>query len=213
MTHLTREDIERWWQAGNPAERERVIGHLAECDRCVQLYASVVDELPGAGSPRVAPAEAIPLGRRLYRGPAAPRRGRPAWRPAYLLAGGLAAVLIAVVVLVPSMREPSALPDTAGVRGTRVQLLEPAGTVAAPFVFRWASPLAAPRFRLDIDDADGVRVHSETVDGDARGVTDASALGLVSGVEYRWQVVALDANGRELIRSEPQPFVVGSPVR
>jgi hypothetical protein len=51
MTHLTRADLTRWRDAPDPADRDRIVLHLAECDECGALYADLMRTRPAAAGP------------------------------------------------------------------------------------------------------------------------------------------------------------------
>jgi hypothetical protein len=204
MTHLTREELERWWQRGDPADRERVVGHLAACDECGSLYGRVIDGLDptAADLPEVRRA-LVRRGVRVYR----PARGwwpLPRWVVATAALTGLV-----VAISVPLLRTPAApVTDTpVAVRGSALQALGPVGLVEAPVTFRWASPVTAASYRVEIRDGD--RVLSTLLTGDESVELPAADLArLDPGRTYSWLVVALTAEGDEIMRTEAQRFSV-----
>jgi len=210
MSHLTRDELERWWAAGRPEERSRIVGHLAACDDCSALYGDILDTLPVEPA---AGAEVERLKRLGYRAYRPERRAgilarRPAWAGLVLAAG-----LVAAAFLLPVLTRRSAPPQDGAVRGTAIQLLSPAGTVRPPVEFRWRSPVSAASFRLEVLDDSGRTVYTSRVAQEHTAVPGALEALLEPGREYRWQVVALDEAGEEIIRSEPRRFSVAALAR
>jgi hypothetical protein len=216
VTHLTRDDLERWARQGLPTDRDRIVGHLAQCDDCAALYARVLDGQPvepaddahldelkarayGAYGQAGAAHEATTRSRR-------PRRPR---RTAWIAASGIAAAILAALVLYPVLRNerPLTMPDDTAIRGASIQALAPAGTVSPPIEFRWSSPMAAARYELTVSGAGGVPLWSSTVRTE-RVSAPPELVEKLRGTEATWQVTALDEAGRRLIRSEPQRFAV-----
>jgi hypothetical protein len=137
---------------------------------------------------------------------AAPRRLWPAAisRPV-ALAASLAAVAAAGALTFGPWR-PWDRGDTE-IRGSQLQPLAPVGFVSPPIEFRWASPIVAARFKVEVADELG-RVLG-VLDAERDRATDPSLSGrLVPGVTYRWTVTALDAGGAPLMRSPPREFVL-----
>jgi hypothetical protein len=210
MTHLTREELQRWWREGRPADRDRILGHLAECDECGALYGEVIDtEQVEAGSAAAFP-EVVPRGYRAYRGPGG------AWRSPQVLAGLAAAAAILIALIVPALRH-SADPDAPvdrGIRGTSLQPLAPIGAVPMPVVFRWTSPVLAARYAVEIRDEGGLEplftlsTTSETV-----ALPRDSTGRLKPGRTYTWEVVAFGPGGEEIMRAPARAFVVSDGVR
>ena len=76
--HLTREELQRWWDHGSPADRDRVVGHLAECDACGALYGEILDaEAPPATEIESVDRSLTDRAYRTYRSPQATPRIRP----------------------------------------------------------------------------------------------------------------------------------------
>lgn len=215
MTHLTREALERFRREGSPAERDRIVAHLAVCDACGALYGEVLDQEPVEPTPATAPLAAA-LRERGYR---SYRRNAPGWwsawwrRPATLAGAAAAAVAVALVLALPLLREssrPAPALDQTGVRGSGVQALEPIGEAARPLRFRWSSALDAPRFELEIRDADGRVVAAVTSDREQAELAADDEARLVPGARYTWRVTALDADGEVMAVTEPRSFVVAA---
>jgi hypothetical protein len=200
MTHLTGEELLSWRDAGEEADRARVVGHLAVCDECGAAYAELIRTRPATGS--AGEVEAVAFRKAGY---AARRSGLPAYRPV-LLAAGLAAVAAAGVFLLARAGSPPPT-DQQAVRGTELVPLSPAGEVRAPFEFRWASPVSASSYRVDVIEPGGTTLHSIRTPIEAAAGPELRAL-LRPGVRYVWTVTALTADGRTIMTSAAQPFVV-----
>ncbi|HZS61747.1 MAG TPA: hypothetical protein VFA43_20910 [Gemmatimonadaceae bacterium] len=71
--------------------------------------------------------------------------------------------------------------------------------------FAWHAVRGAVRYRIDVARPDSVPVASAATLGDT--TIDVSTLALARGVDYRWTVTAIDANGR-VSRSAPITFRV-----
>jgi hypothetical protein len=210
MTHLTREELQRWWRDGAPGERDRILAHLAECDECGALYGEVIDAepvQPDADDVRVA----APRGYRAYR---RPRRilGVDWSRPRVLAACGVAAVVV-LAAIVPAILDPSGRsePDGGGIRGTSLQPLAPIGTIVAPVQFRWVSPVNAARYVVEVREEGGEQIlfaiasATESVD-----LSQEQLDRLTPGRAYSWIVIAADQAGGEIMRAPPRSFVVSS---
>lgn len=201
MTHLSSEELQAWFAHGRAADRERVIGHLAECDTCRKSLAVLATSVePAPAAPAVTVAEALP------RGYAARRPETTAswlgWlRPAYALAAAAVVVLAVLWVTTPGSVGPD---DT--VRSSELLSLAPTGATNS-LEFRWASPFAAPRYRVVIRDAGGALVYSgETATSPL--VVDAGSRGkFATMVEYSWTVSALDTSGEVIAESKPRGFL------
>jgi hypothetical protein len=212
MTHLTREELQRWWDDGRPADRARVVSHLAECDACGALFGEVIDAQPLAADPARTPASGLrERAYGTYR-PSSTAAGRRWLVPA--LAGAAAAVLVLAIGL-PMLREPPApaVGDEGTVRGTSLQPLSPIGSAAPPVEFRWASPVAAARFVVDVRDADERQVFQLTSDRESARLPPERLALLTPGRPYTWVVVAYASSGEEIMRAPPRSFVLASPSR
>jgi hypothetical protein len=204
MTHLTREQLKDFWDHGRAGDRERVVTHLAVCDQCGALYGEVMDGSPTAIGTSVASPNLAVRGYRSFR--AARRRFTMRWTGA--LAGAAAAAgLVALVLPSPSAPPP---PDGETIRGASLVALAPIGRVDPPVRFRWASPVAASRFVVEVRDG---RQRLQLVLTAAREAVDLPAESLrqlVPAEDYSWVVIARDAEGQEIMRSRPQIFSVAA---
>jgi len=206
MTHLTRDELERWWREGSPAQRDRVLAHLAECDECGTVYGEIIDADP-LRPDAAAVRDAAPRGYRAYRRPGV--LGLDWSSPRALAAYGAAAVVV-LALLVPALRESTTRSDPGeDIRGTSLQPLAPIGTVAPPVEFRWASPVNAARYRVEVrDESSGeifVRVESDTA---TVSLTPEHSSRLTRGRPYSWVVIAVGPGGEEIMRAPPRSFVV-----
>lgn len=211
--HLTREELQRWWEHGSAADRHRIIEHLSQCDACGALYGEIVaaqapmPELPAEIDRHLVERAYGVLQKTEAITPAA----RPWWSPSIALAA--AAVLVAgiAVSVVPWPREPAG--DDTAIRGSALQGISPVGLVAGPVRFAWSSPIRAAGYRVDVRDDSGdlvLRLSS----GGASIVLDADRQArLRPGRTYQWTVVALDREGEEMIQTPPIAFVLAEPGR
>lgn len=155
------------------AERERLLRHLSECERCRSAVAAVVGALL---DPEVAGEISA-----LERG-AARRWPR--------IAAVMAAAALAVVLL-----QPPSLDDGGSVHRARSaatapapELLAPLGPVSEARVLRWRGVPGANAYRLTLYDADGGVLH-ETVVADTVAPLPAS-IRLRPGETYHWTAAA-----------------------
>ncbi len=134
--------------------------------------------------------------------PQAPSRSVQRW--ALPLAAALALAVLSPFVyrsLAPSPA-PLARPDT--VRGTDLQPVAPVGDVRELREFTWQSPIAATRYRVRVYRG-AVEIWSATSDTTRVSSTPPR---LEPGVEYAWQVEALDREGAVRLQSPRQPFTL-----
>lgn len=189
-----------------------MLRHLATCDDCRREYAELIraEPLPRAPS-SFDPAAFVERGYAARR----PGAGGPwwrAWRPVWALP---AAAVLAVAALVPYLRFAPSSDEVTGAttRGAEIELLAPAGDVVKVAEFRWASPVSAPRYRLEVTDSAGRLVYATDVaEEHARPPNDVLAR-LRAGERYAWKVVAFDAHGQPILTSKPRSFIVLPPRR
>jgi hypothetical protein len=208
MTHLAREELERWWNEGLSADRERIEGHLGECDVCGALYGEVIDNRPLSTSPAAqGDAEITARGHRVF-GRGGPRR-MP--RPARL---GLwaAAAAVALAALVPLLRAPAAEGPT-GIRGTSLLPTSPLGEVEPPVRFRWESPVRAARYVVEVRDVEQRPLFSLASQGEEVALPSERLAGMTPGRTYWWSVVAHDVAGDEIMRGPARSFSLSSAAR
>lgn len=201
MTHLTAGELRAWFEDGNITDRERVIGHLAECGECRRALSALAaaSELPAAGSPPLTAAEAV---RRGYDARKAHSRSEwAAWlRPLYAVAG-VAVIVLAVLWL----GSPGRVQPDDAIRASELLALGPTGTTRT-LEFRWESPFEAARYRLTVRDAKGVVVHSADAPSSPIALDQPLRTVLTAGESYTWQVAALDAAGDTIAESKPAVF-------
>jgi hypothetical protein len=205
VTHLAREELERWWTEGRPADRDRIEGHLAACDACGALYGEVIDSLPlPAGLAAGSDQELAARGLHAFAG------GQPrALRVPPRAALWAAAAALAAAALVPLLGRPGPEPPD-GIRGASLQPLEPLGTVAPPVRFAWASPVRAAGYVVEVRDPQKGLVFSLSSAEPPLDVPPERLARLTPGWIYWWTVIARDASGEEIMRSPPRSFVVVS---
>ena len=184
MTHLTDMEL-RAWREGRLEGRDRVIAHLAECDRCGGLLAEMLRTAPPAAgaAPQTLDVETFrEAGRNAGVWQAGPRRSW--WRHAPALAAA-AAIVLAVVYFVPFDRSPSVT------RGgeSAVRLLRPSDTVTrAGLKFVWEGPDGVYRLRVfDLDSPDTPVIARDDAKSGYEPADDERAK-LRTGVTYRWFV-------------------------
>jgi len=211
-THLTRDELQRWWTHGAPAERERVVAHLAECDECGALYAEVMDAQPVA--PLTEPAD-VRLVARAYRvfGPRGRVFARQRWPRGWLwpraLIAAAAALLLAIAIPWSQVLSPGRS-DENEIRGSTLQPLSPIGAVQQPVRFTWVSPVRAARYDVEVRGIDGRLIVRFSTPSERFGLAADDQARLEPGRSYTWQVVAVDAAGDVVMRATPQEFVVSS---
>jgi hypothetical protein len=201
VSHLTDEELERWRDEGNPNDRDRVLGHLASCPDCRERLADLVRSAPAAAAQTsFDPAPFIQRGSEVF----APRR-RWSARSLWLGLGGLA---IAAASLFIVLRPVTSTVVPGEIRGSELLAISPAGTSASVTEFKWASPFAAPRYRVVVRDAAGAIALQLESSRESASVTGESQAKLVPGA-YQWTVDALDATGAVIASSKPQTFTIG----
>jgi len=207
VTHLTREELQRWWTEGHPPDRARVVAHLAECDDCGALYAEVIDAQPVAPLTPDTPAlvaRAYGVHRRFQAD-----RGRR-W-PLPALAGLAAAATVVAALALPLLtdraRRPAIEEETP--RGSSLQPLSPVGAVDPPIVFRWSSPIASDGYIVEVRD-DARLLFRISSDRTVVELPLEHAATLAPGRAYSWTVVAVTATGEEMLRGGPSVFVLSA---
>jgi hypothetical protein len=201
-THLTRRELEQW-SAGQSSDRDRIVRHLAECDDCGALYGVVMRDASIRDGD--AASSILERGYRAFRQP--PRRPAPflRGRAVAILAAAAALILVAVVVA-PRVR-PGTDPGT--IRATTLQPLAPIGEVTSPREFRWASPLAAARYRVDVRDADRRLLFTLTSEKETIDIPAERRAELTAGRTYFWEVTAFSSDNEEIVRGPLRSFTVG----
>ena len=202
MTHLMPGELKAWYEQGQATDRERVVGHLAECETCRKALSALAMTAEDAETaPAITVAEAVPIGY-AARKPAAAERSWGAWlRPASALAG--AAVIVLAMLWVTT---PSRTGDENVVRGSELMAVAPIGPTNS-LEFKWASPFDVPRYRVVIRDAAGTLVYSGETTTSQLVIDPASRGKFATMVEYSWTVSALDAAGEIVAESKSSGFL------
>jgi hypothetical protein len=200
MSHLEDDELERWRQRGDPADRDRILGHLATCDRCRERLADLVRNAPEVSATSFDPAPFV------QRGVAAFDKTRPGGMRAWWLGFGGLAVAAASLFLILRPTPPTETPVE--IRGSDLQALAPIGNVSSVPEFRWASPFAATRYRVIVRDASDASVLELQSTAEHAPVPTESTSKLPPG-SYKWVVEALDATGSLIASSQPQAFTIG----
>jgi hypothetical protein len=139
------------------------------------------------------------------------REGR--WRRLALLTALPLAAALALLWLGPHWREVAGPPAAPRLRGDAQQVLglEPQGRLTAPPQrFVWTATAAASRYRFELYDAQA-RLCYRAVLGDTVLVLAGSAQDSLPPAAGFWQVVPVDAAGRELPSSPPLHFETAAP--
>ena len=204
MSHLTRDELLVWRDAPGQADRRRVVEHLAACDECCALHAELIRTRPAEMPPSAFDQRAF-----VEHGYAIARRQRSrvlAFRPRVWVPLAAAAAVLLVMWLPGSRQALDTIVETGVVRGGRIQAVTPVGEIEGAIEFRWASPVSADRYAVEVTDASGQRVfYRETRAESLAGGADSAALR--PGVRYTWTVRALDAGGEAISQSAPAAFI------
>ncbi len=188
MAHLTRDDLVSWRDAPTPADRDRIVLHLAECDECGAAYAELMRTRPAtAGPDALDPAAFLQAG--VDAGPAR----HATWRRIAIPLAAAAILVLGVTTLV--RREAGSF--RGGDAG--VQLTAPSGTVdAGTITFKWTAPAGSPSQRLlvyALDDPSGPVVDTKNVSSPVQ-LTAEQATRLRPGTDYRWMIEFTTRDGR-----------------
>jgi hypothetical protein len=207
MTHLTREELQRWWSEGRPADRARVVAHLAECDHCGALYAEVIEAQPVTPLMPDTPA-LVARAYGVHSGVQADRGRR--W-PLPALAGLAAAAMLVAALVLPQLADLARSParQEEASRGSTLQPLSPVGTVDPPVVFRWSSPIASDGYVIEVRDDTRLMFRLRS-DRTVMQLPAEHAATLVPGRAYSWTVVGVTATGEEMLRAEPTAFILSA---
>jgi len=142
------------------------------------------------------------------------RRTREArWRRRALLTALPLAAALALLWLGPRWRELAGPPAAPRLRGDVEQVLglEPQGRLSAPpRRFVWTATAAASRYRFELYDAQA-RLRFRAILGDTLLVIAGNAQDSLPPAVGFWQVVPVDAAGRELPTSLPLHFETAAP--
>lgn len=194
MTHLTRDDFVRWRDTPNPADRDRIVLHLASCDECGALYAELMRTRPAAAGPEeLEPAAFMKAGAGAGPAPQARILRPAAWRRFALPLAAAAVVILGVTTLLRR--------DSGSFRGgdNEVQLSAPSGSVdSAALTFQWTPLPDTPSQRLlvyALDDPSLPVVDAKNVTSPYR-LAGEQAGRLRPGIDYRWMIEFTTRDGR-----------------
>jgi hypothetical protein len=112
----------------------------------------------------------------------------------------------------PWLKSPAPLvpPVDDTVRSTAIQVISPAGTVNAPFVFEWSSPLEVSGYELAVYDEKGTIAWSARTTTTRVEAPEDLLRRARSGEPLAWQVTAVNQRGERTIQSPRQRFAVSS---
>jgi len=201
MTHIMREDLVRWRDQGLPADRERVLSHLATCRSCAETYAELVRTAPAAHAPEhFDPADFVKRG---YA--ARERTAARTWLASFvswkMWAGALSAVALALLVIRAGSAPSPGSESTDTTRGVGIELVSPSGTTEPPTALEWKSGITPARFRVELTDSIGTFVYQTETDGLRVALPPGITAKLVPGSFYVCTVTALDRDGRPITTS------------
>jgi hypothetical protein len=199
MTHLMHDELIRWRDEGFPAERDRVLSHLASCEACAEAYAELIRTSPAAETlSHFNPADFV------ARGYAARRNGEArSWTASLtswkVWAGALSAAALAtlVVLVVPDLRRGVEPGDVS--RGAGIELVMPSPRVA-PTTLEWKNALTGVRFRVELTDSHGARLYQMETDA-SRVALPPDVVARIRPGSYKWSVTALDKDGQPVTTS------------
>jgi hypothetical protein len=190
MTHLTRDELVGWRDAPNPAERDRIVLHVAGCDECGAVYAELMRTRPAVAGPEaLEPAAFMAAG--AGAGPVLHRA--VSWRRVAIPLAAAAVLIVGVTTLL--RREP------ASYRGgdQALRLSVPSGTVdRGTLTFEWIAQPGTPSQRLviySLDDPSQPVIDAKNVNSPLR-LTREQLARLRPGIDYRWMVEFATRDGR-----------------
>ena len=194
MTHLSRNELERWRDHGRAEDRERVLTHLAACKPCTDAYGELIRSASGVTTPtHFDPADFVARG---Y----AARRKTTVWSTAFqswnvwVAALGAAALVVIVVSRGPGPGSESG----DAIRGAQIELASPSEMAVAPSVLQWNSGIAAPAFHAALVDPGGVVIFETDMSAPRVTLPDEVRARLLPGRAYTWKISALDRDRRTI---------------
>jgi hypothetical protein len=198
MTHLLREELVRWRDQGLSEDRDRVLGHLAACKRCAEVYAELVRTTPVDRAPEhFNPADFVKRGYAARQGAAAKPRADAflSWK---MWAGALSAAALVVLVVAagPDLRRLFEAPDTA--RGTGIEWVTPATPHSPVSTLEWKTGLLAARFHIEIADSTGAMVYQADTSDSSITLPASVTAALQPGRSFTLRVTALDRDGQAM---------------
>ena len=133
-------------------------------------------------------------------------------RPAFLVpvCAGLAAAVVALVLLVPASRQtlaPYTPPEQEPLRSRAVDVIGPTGDLtAAPAEFQWQAVGGASAYRVRLMETDRTVLWHETVPGTSVTLPRAVRNRIVPLKTLLWDVAAVDAAGTVIAQSGIKRF-------
>lgn len=206
----------------NVSAEPKASAHLAGCAHCqteLAMLKNFEQSTPSADEGAAVAWIAAQLERRQNAPVAQQKIARvPFWRSMFrvpYLAG--AAALAAVLVLGISLYHGN--PDGPGkinpglgsgiVRSGSIHLLSPiADQDSAPIEFRWDAVQGASSYQVDLKDVAGITLVSAKSSQNALPVTPEMKAVMVSGKPLKWNVTALNSDGKEIANSGAEQFKV-----
>ena len=156
--------------------------HIQICSRCQLLLLHMAEPRQDGAWPAEAPT----------------RGGGLRW----MLPLAAAAVLAVGLTLVDWRSDRGTPVET--IRGSELQAIAPAGTVAGVSAFSWQSPIRSDRYRITV--WRGTDQVWRAISGTTRIIAPQAMF--EKGVEYAWQVEAIDREGAVRMVSPSQSFVL-----
>jgi hypothetical protein len=205
----------------NASADPKAAAHLAECAHCqteLAMLKNFEQATPSADEGAAVAWIAAQLERQQSAPVAQQKIARvPFWRTMFRVpylagAAALAAVLIFGISLYHGNSDgPSKINPGIGsgqFRGS-IHLLSPiADQNSAPAEFRWDAVQGASSYSVELKDVAGITLASANSTQNALPVTPEMKANMISGKPLKWQVTAMDANGKEIANSNTEQFKV-----
>jgi hypothetical protein len=205
----------------NASADPKAAAHLAECAHCqteLAMLKNFEQSTPSADEGAAVAWIAAQLERR-QNAPVAQQKAAtiPFWRTMFRVpylagAAALAAVLVLGVSLYHGSSDgPEKINPGIGsgqFRGA-IHLLSPiAEQNSVPREFRWEAVQGASSYSVELKDVAGITLARATSTQNVLPVTPEMRANMVSGKPLKWQVTALDGNGKEIANSGTEQFKV-----
>jgi hypothetical protein len=205
----------------NASADPKAAAHLAECAHCqteLAMLKNFEQATPSADEGAAVAWIAAQLERQQSAPVAQQKIARvPFWRTMFRVpylagAAALAAVLIFGISLYHGNSDgPSKINPGIGsgqFRGS-IHLLSPiADQSNAPAEFHWDAVPGASSYQVELKDVAGITLASANSTQNALPVTREMRANMISGKPLKWQVTAMDANGKEIANSNAEQFKI-----
>lgn len=196
--HLALDELRRWRDEPAPADRDRIVSHLAVCDACGARYAELVRTAPPASLESGFDPELF-----RKRGYRVSPGGAPRWWRAAPGIRTLAPLAAAAMLVIAGIAYFAAPPPPAErvVRGGQsgVQLVRPVGdsVPVTELRFEWSAPEGTAGYALHVVDLASLDEPVISRDGVTSGYapTADERQRLQTGITYRWYVEYRTAGG------------------